>query len=90
MRSVCGRLVSLGFISYLDKGTVSLPDCIPALKGAWGAAEVWLTSLGHQPGKQLPFDLFDALKGTLNASDDMAEKLLGAWPTWSDPAGGSR
>ena len=42
VRAFCRRLVTLGFISYLDFSTVFHPDLPSLAKSGWGAAEVWL------------------------------------------------
>ncbi len=45
-RAICRRLVTQGFLSYLDYSTL-LPGCDPSVNLSWGAFEVWLCGEGR-------------------------------------------
>jgi hypothetical protein len=78
VRAFCHRIVSLGFISYLDISTI-FDDQTPLLaRKGWGAAEVWLCSEGRlRPNTPLTRELLDELQQAVEESNERADTALG-------------
>jgi len=78
-RAFCRRLVSLGFISYLDFSTLFAQDLPEPAKAGWGAAEVWLCGEGRLKAKNtLNKVVLAELERAVMVSNAIAEKALGS------------
>lgn len=82
VRALCRRLVTQGFISYLDFSTI-FPGAEPRLAKAWGALEVWLCGEGRAWkqaktfSKKQAMDLVNEFKAVLEEANEKADALVG-------------
>jgi hypothetical protein len=79
--ALCRRLVSLGFISYLDFSTLLDPEHSDRLGLAWGAVEVWMCAERKAPGGSYEFtrELVEEFKQALHRSNAIAEASVGKY-----------
>jgi hypothetical protein len=78
VRAFCRRLVSLGFISYLDMSTIFAANVPLLAKRAWGAAEVWLASEGRLRAQNpLTHELIAEIQQVVSDANARADKALG-------------
>ena len=78
VRAFCRRLVTQGFISYLDF-TTTLPPCEGGLTG-WGACEVLLCSEGRMKnGMEITRKDLEHFRDEVLASNARADALVGPY-----------
>lgn len=89
VRAFCGRLVTLGFVSYLDYSTTLDPRASAFVRTGFGAAEVWLTAegrFGPKLGAQMLADarfaeqVLDDIRRAVVSSNGTADAVLGPIP----------
>lgn len=78
VRAFCRRLVSQGFISYLDVST-QMPGSDRTLAGAFAALEVWLTSEGLMGQGFVDEPQWNSFRAALNESNAVADTKCGAF-----------
>lgn len=81
VRAFCRRLVSQGFVSYLDYST-TLPGASDVAPGGWGAVEVWMCGEGRLKTEMIferdaLFGLLDKFDRVLDGANEKADALLG-------------
>jgi hypothetical protein len=74
-RAFCRRLVTIGFISYLD-GTTTMFD--NPLGEGWGAAEVWLAS-ENKFAEEIPASLLGDIETAILVANEKCDALLGPY-----------
>jgi hypothetical protein len=78
VQAFCCRMVSAGFISYLDFTTIFDPNAPQMTRAFWGASEVWLCSEGRlKVLNQLDETVLNELTNAVAQSNTVADAALG-------------